>query len=78
MHIGFRNFDLGLLPVAAGTLGTGLLLFAFGAAVAARLAWAAGALVVTGALIVAIVQSLKGSGRRCPGAAGDRTSAGAW
>ncbi|SDD81843.1 ATPase, P-type (transporting), HAD superfamily, subfamily IC/heavy metal translocating P-type ATPase [Cupriavidus sp. YR651] len=59
MHIGFRKFDLGLLPVAAGTLGGGVLLFAFGAAVPARLAWASGALVVAVALIVAIVQSLR-------------------
>ncbi|CAN7358099.1 heavy metal translocating P-type ATPase [Cupriavidus necator] len=59
MHIGLRKFDLSLLPVAAGTLGGGLLLFAFGEAVAARLAWAVGALVVAGALIVAIVRSLR-------------------
>ncbi|SPS00055.1 heavy metal translocating P-type ATPase [Cupriavidus taiwanensis] len=59
MHIGFRDFDPGLLPVAAGTLAAGLLLFGFGQTLLARLTLASGAVVVGAALTIAIVQALR-------------------
>lgn len=59
MHGGFRDFDPGLLPVAAGTLTAGLLLFGFGQTLVARLTLASGAAVVAAALTIAIVQALR-------------------
>lgn len=59
MRTGYRNIDLGLLPVAVGTLSGGMLLLAFGQEAAAGLSWAAGALATTAALLVAMVRSLR-------------------
>ncbi|CAG9166574.1 heavy metal translocating P-type ATPase [Cupriavidus respiraculi] len=59
MPLRFRQSELGLLPVAATTLVAGLLLFAGGEALAARLAWGMGAVAVLAGLALSIVQSLR-------------------
>lgn len=59
MGMRMRQFEHGLFPVAAASLVAGLLLFVLGEPVAARIAWAAGALAVLAGLAVAILQSLR-------------------